>query len=66
MALEKSSHNYNHVIALCHMKELAMNIQLEKKRRPCCPKTTTNALTRQPNESHNVNDLRISVDEESD
>ncbi|RNA39089.1 hypothetical protein BpHYR1_016861, partial [Brachionus plicatilis] len=51
---------------LCHMKELAMNIPLEKKRRPGCPKTTTNALTRQPNESHNVNDLGISVDEESD
>ncbi|RMZ96845.1 hypothetical protein BpHYR1_033841, partial [Brachionus plicatilis] len=40
---------------------LAMNISLERKRRPGRPKATTNALTRQPNETHNVNDLGISV-----
>ncbi|RNA30169.1 hypothetical protein BpHYR1_046592 [Brachionus plicatilis] len=43
-----------------------MNIPLERKRRPGRPKATANALTRQPNETQNVNDLGISVYEESD
>ncbi|RNA26635.1 hypothetical protein BpHYR1_009932 [Brachionus plicatilis] len=43
-----------------------MNIPLERKRRPGRPKATTYALTRQPNETQNVNDLGISVYEESD
>ncbi|RNA24848.1 hypothetical protein BpHYR1_043696 [Brachionus plicatilis] len=62
----------DHVIAvcsrlkLCHIKEIAMNIPLERKRRPGRPKATTNALTRQPNETQNVNVLCISVSEKSD
>ncbi|RNA07572.1 hypothetical protein BpHYR1_047351 [Brachionus plicatilis] len=43
-----------------------MNIPLERKRRPGRLKATTNALTCQPNETQNVNDLGISVYEESD
>ncbi|RNA21160.1 hypothetical protein BpHYR1_039674 [Brachionus plicatilis] len=43
-----------------------MNIPLERKRRPGRPKATTNALTRQPNETQNVDDLCISVFEKSD
>ncbi|RNA41873.1 hypothetical protein BpHYR1_020982 [Brachionus plicatilis] len=43
-----------------------MKIPLERKRRPDRPKATTNALTRQPNETQNVNDLGISAYEESD
>ncbi|RMZ99197.1 hypothetical protein BpHYR1_000806 [Brachionus plicatilis] len=62
----------DHVIAVCsrlnlfHIKELAMNIPLERKCLPDRPKATTNALTRQPNETQNVNDLGINVYEESD
>ncbi|RMZ95464.1 hypothetical protein BpHYR1_025513 [Brachionus plicatilis] len=43
-----------------------MNIPLERKRRPGRPKATTNALTRQPNETQNVNVLCTSVSEQSD
>ncbi|RMZ95670.1 hypothetical protein BpHYR1_006864 [Brachionus plicatilis] len=43
-----------------------MNIPLERKRRPGRPKATTNALTRQSNETQNVNVLCISLYEESD
>ncbi|RNA24439.1 hypothetical protein BpHYR1_048253 [Brachionus plicatilis] len=62
----------DHVIAVCsrlklfHIKEIAMNIPLERKDRPGRPKATINALTRQPNETQNVNVLCISVSEESD
>ncbi|RNA25935.1 hypothetical protein BpHYR1_037844 [Brachionus plicatilis] len=41
-----------------------MNIPLERKCRPGRPKATTNAFTCQPNETQNVNDLGISVNEE--
>ncbi|RNA16658.1 hypothetical protein BpHYR1_004917 [Brachionus plicatilis] len=43
-----------------------MNIPLERKRCPGRPKSTTNALTGQPNKTQNVNYLDISVYEELD
>ncbi|RNA00019.1 hypothetical protein BpHYR1_048480 [Brachionus plicatilis] len=43
-----------------------MNIPLERKRRSGRPKASTNALTRQPNETQNVDYLGISVYEELD
>ncbi|RNA44312.1 hypothetical protein BpHYR1_026617 [Brachionus plicatilis] len=43
-----------------------MNIPLERKCRPGRSKATTNALTRQPNETQNVDVLCTSVSEESD
>ena len=43
-----------------------MNLPLERKRRPGRPKTTTKALTRQPNETQLVDDLGISSCEESE
>ncbi|RNA28332.1 hypothetical protein BpHYR1_047648 [Brachionus plicatilis] len=39
-----------------------MNIPLERKRRPGRPKATTNALTRQPNETKIVNEESDSDD----
>ncbi|RNA27264.1 hypothetical protein BpHYR1_036907 [Brachionus plicatilis] len=62
----------DHVIEVCsrlklyHIKEIAMNIPIERKRRPGCLKATTKALTRQPNVTQNVNVFCISVSEESD
>ncbi|RNA35525.1 hypothetical protein BpHYR1_039995 [Brachionus plicatilis] len=43
-----------------------MNIPLERKRRPGRPKASVNALTRQSNETQNVNVFCISVSEGSD
>jgi hypothetical protein len=43
-----------------------MNVPLERKRRPGRPKTTTKALTKQPNETQAINNLSISSCEESD
>ncbi|RNA11068.1 hypothetical protein BpHYR1_035553 [Brachionus plicatilis] len=66
------NYKFDHVIAVCsrlklfHIKEIAMDIPLERKRRPGRPKASINALTRQSNETQNVNVLCISVSEESD
>ncbi|RNA08831.1 hypothetical protein BpHYR1_053915 [Brachionus plicatilis] len=40
-----------------------MNIPPESKRRPGRPKATTNALTRQPNETQNANYLELDSDD---
>ncbi|CAF0979480.1 unnamed protein product [Brachionus calyciflorus] len=51
---------------LCSFKEIAMNIPLERKRRPGRPKATTSALIRQPNETQLIIDIDISSCDESD
>ncbi|RNA17574.1 hypothetical protein BpHYR1_014401 [Brachionus plicatilis] len=52
-------------LSLDNFKEMAMNIPLERKRRPGRPKARTNALILQPNEAQVVDDIGEESDSES-